>query len=308
MWCYTKKYRSERCIGRTVEPSLFRLSVNLEFYFLTVNYYSTPLIRRLIASIEIIKNIDFQLIIVNNSAEDLELKNLAGSRIKILESHGNLGFARACNLGLNWIYSQNPQGIVWLINPDAYLLPQTLEKLPEFIANYPELSLIGTAIYLPAGEIWFAGGRFFPNRGAIVEADLLSSNPDSAYVPCDWISGCSLIINLHHFPECPQFDPAYFLYYEDFDFCRRYAARGHQIAITGKLAAVHQPSAVTNRNLRQKFRHSTYSYLLTLKRYTNRPIFLVRCLRLFLYASFLLPFKPQTAWGKLAGIAAFLKV
>jgi GT2 family glycosyltransferase len=117
-----------------------------------------------------------------------------------------------------------------------------------------------------------------------------------------------MIINLCHFPECPQFDSAYFLYYEDFDFCRRYAARGHQIAITGKLAAVHQSSAVTNRNLRQKFRHSTYSYLLTLKRYTNRPIFLARCLRLFLYALFLLPFKPQTAWGKLEGIVAFLKL
>jgi GT2 family glycosyltransferase len=281
--------------------------VNLEIYFLTVNYYSTPLIRRLLASVETAKNIEFKLIIVNNSPDDLELKILPESRIKILETNENLGFARACNLGLNWIYSQNPQGIVWLINPDAYLLPKTLEKLPEFIVNHPELSLIGTTIYTPEGEIWFAGGCFFPSRGAIVEADLLSANPDSAYVPCDWLSGCSMVINLCHFPECPQFDSAYFLYYEDFDFCRRYAARGHQIAITGKLAIVHQSSMTTNRNLRQKFRHSTYSYLLTLKRYTNQPIFFIRCLRLLLYALFLLPFKPQTAWGKLAGIVAFLR-
>lgn len=280
--------------------------MNLKIYFLTVNYYSTPLIRRLFASIEITKNISFKLIIVNNSPEDIELTKLTDSRLKIIETNENLGFARACNLGLNWIYSQNPQAIVWLLNPDAYLLPHTLEKLPEFIANHPELSLIGTAIYTPTGETWFAGGRFFPSRGAIVETDLLSANPDSAYVPCDWLSGCSLIINLCHFTECPQFDTAYFLYYEDFDFCRRHAARGHQIAITGQLPVIHQPSTISNRNLRQKFRHSTYSYLLTLKRYTNRPIFLLRCLRLILYALLLLPLKPQTAWGKLEGVVAFL--
>ena len=280
-------------------------------YLLTVNYYSALLIKRLITSCElekIEKKPECQIIIVNNSPDDLELKSLAMSRVKIIEANVNLGFAKACNLGLNWIYSQNPQGIVWLINPDAYLLSDTLEKLPEFVTNYPELSLIGTIIYTPAGEIWFAGGRFFANRGAIVEADLLSANPENAYISCDWISGCSLIINLSHFSECPQFNPAYFLYYEDFDFCRRYAARGHQIAITSKLSIIHQPSMTTNRNLRQKFRHSTYSYLLTLKRYTKQQIFLLRCLRLLFYALFLLPFKPQTAWGKLEGFVAFLGV
>ena len=285
--------------------------MNRSLYLLTVNYYSTPLIKRLINSCElekIQKKLECQIIIINNSPDDLELKDLAIPTVEIIEANVNLGFAKACNLGLNWIYSQNPQGIVWLINPDTYLLGDTLEKLPEFIANYPELSLIGTAIYTPTGEIWFAGGHFFRDRGAIIEVDLLTANPDSVYVFCDWISGCSLIINLSRFSECPQFDPAYFLYYEDFDFCRRYAARGHQIAITSKLAIVHQPSMITDRNLRQKFRHSTYSYLLTLKRYTKRPIFLLRCLRLLFYALFLLPFKPQTAWGKLEGVVAFLGV
>jgi N-acetylglucosaminyl-diphospho-decaprenol L-rhamnosyltransferase len=277
--------------------------VDRSLYILTVNYYSTPLIERLINSCELEKIA--KIIIINNSPDDLELKNLATSRVKIIEAKVNLGFGKACNLGLNCIYSQNPQSIVWLINPDAYLITDTLEKVPKFITNYPELSLIGTKIYTPTGETWFAGGRFFANRGAIVEADLLSANPNTAYVHCDWISGCSLIINLSHFSECPQFDSAYFLYYEDFDFCRRYAARGHQIAITSKLAIIHQPSMTTDRNLRQKFRHSTYSYLLTLKRYTSQSIFRLRCLRLLLYALFLLPFKPQTAWGKLEGIVAF---
>ena len=148
---------------------------------------------------------------------------------------------------------------------------------------------------------------FFPKRGAIVATDLISKHANRPYVSCDWLSGCSLIINLQHFSSPPQFNPDYFLYYEDFDFCRRYAAAGYQLVITSTVVVVHQPSTITDRNLYEKFRHSTYSYLLTLKRYSPRPIFWIRSLRLFLFAMILLPVKPQIALGKLRGIQVLIK-
>ncbi len=126
-------------------------------------------------------------------------------------------------------------------------------------------------------------------------------------IPCDWVSGCSLLINLRHFSFCPQFDPAYFLYYEDFDFCRRYVSQGHELAITRQLAIIHEPSSITNRNITKKMQHSTYSYLLTLQKYTNPLIFLLRFLRLSLNTLLILPFKPQVAFGKLAGVFSYLK-
>jgi hypothetical protein len=55
-----------------------------------------------------------------------------------------------------------------------------------------------------------------------------------------------------------------------------------------------------------KLRHSTYSYLLTLERYTNPLIFSLRFLRLLLYSLILLIFKPQIALGKLIGIYSYL--
>jgi GT2 family glycosyltransferase len=275
-------------------------------YFLTVNYYSTPLIDRLIRSLPPNPTIPHQLIIVNNSPEDQTLQPLGSNTVWILQAKTNLGFGNACNLGLNWVYAQDPNAIVWIINPDAYLRENTLEKVPDFFKAHPEISILGTPIYTPTGDIWFGGGRFIPERGAILSTDLLSSQPETTCVSCDWVSGCSLLINLLHFPDCPQFDPAYFLYYEDFDFCRRYATVGHQIAITSQLAVVHQPSSITDRNIAKKFKHSTYSYLLTLKRYTNKAIFLQRFLRLTLYALILLVLKPQTAFGKLAGVSSYL--
>ncbi|NER21037.1 MAG: glycosyltransferase [Symploca sp. SIO1C2] len=277
-------------------------------YFLSVNYYSSNLIAKLVSSIPANSNIPYQIVVVNNSTNDQGLQQLPASSIKILEAETNLGFGRACNLGLNWIYQQNPQALVWIINPDAFLPENTLEKVPTFFATHPELSLLGTLVYTTAGDIWFAGGQFMPQQGAIISADLGMSHPEKAYVPCDWVSACSLIINLHHFAHCPQFDPAYFLYYEDFDFCQRYSHQGHQIAITNQLAVIHQPSSITNRNLTSKFQHSTYSYLLTLAKYTNKTIFLLRLFRLILHSLILLLAKPQTALGKLTGIFQYFKL
>lgn len=276
-------------------------------YFLTVNYYSTPLIEQLIRSIPTNLDIPYKIVIVNNSIDDQTLQQLQTPSLQILQAPTNLGFGKACNLGLHWIYSQNANAIVWIINPDTYLPENTLEKVPIFFQAHPDVSILGTLIYTPTGDIWFAGGRFVPQRGAILSLDLLSCVPEASYIPCDWVSGCSLLLNLRHFPTCPQFDPAYFLYYEDFDFCRRYAMQGHQIAITTQLAVIHQPSSITNRHIAQKYKHSTYSYLLTLERYTSKWILLMRFGRLLFHAFILLVLKPKTAFGKLAGIVYYLR-
>lgn len=276
-------------------------------YLLTVNYYSRNLIQRLIHSITTPPETPHQIVIVNNSPDDHQLPQLHAKSLHILEAQANLGFSKACNLGLTWIYTQDSKAIVWIINPDTYLPENTLTKITILFETYPELSILGTYIYTPTGEIWFAGGQFIPERGAILGNKPLPSTTEKTYATCDWVSGCSLLLNLQQFQACPQFDPAYFLYYEDFDFCRRYAKQGHKIAITSQLAVVHQPSAITNRNITKKIAHSTYSYLLTLERYTNKAIFFLRFVRLSLHALILLLLKPQTALGKLIGVSSYLK-
>jgi GT2 family glycosyltransferase len=270
-------------------------------YFLTVNYYSTNLLKKLINSLSPSVNGEQQIIVVNNSPDDDSINQIKNESVLIIESGNNIGFGNACNLGLEWIYQQNSQAIVWIINPDAYFLDNTLEQAQIFLNSYPELSIISNIIYTPEGEIWFAGGRFIPKTGAIVNQNLLT-HIDEGYINCDWVSGCSLIINLSKFSECPLFDPVYFLYYEDFDFCRRYAQQGHLIGVTKHFSVLHQPSSITNRNVFLKIRYSTYSYLITLKKYTNTMVFLLRLAKLIAYAIILIPIKPKVGLGKLYGV------
>lgn len=274
-------------------------------YFLTVTYYSTDLVTQLVCSIQADNNIPHRMVVVNNSPDDDSIHALKAESVVILEPGVNLGFGSACNLGLAWIYAADSQAIVWIINPDAYLL-ESLAKVSPFFKTHPELSIVGTIIYTPNGEVWFAGGRFIPHTGTVLPQDLLT-HTDAVYVPCDWVSGCSLLINLGNFHDCPQFDPAYFLYYEDFDLCKRYASQGHLVGVTKQLSVIHQASAITNKNMFRKIKHSTYSYLLTLKRYTSKPILLLRLARLICYALILIPVKPKVAFGKLYGVLLYLR-
>jgi N-acetylglucosaminyl-diphospho-decaprenol L-rhamnosyltransferase len=275
-------------------------------YFLTVNYYSTSLITKLIASIPNNSNTLSKVVIVNNSVDDIAILSLQSQDITILEPGGNIGFGKACNLGLQWIYSQNQNAIVWIINPDAYFMENIQEKANCFFATYPEVSILGTIIYTPNNDIWFAGGCFRRATGTISTQDILS-NSDAAYVQCDWVSGCSLILNCNNFSECPQFDSRYFLYYEDFELCQRYAQQGHIVAVTKLFQVIHQPSSITNKNIFNKIKYSTYSYLITIEKYTNRFTLFLRLMRLIFYAFILIFVKPQVAFGKIYGTILYLR-
>ncbi|MDY6898149.1 MAG: glycosyltransferase family 2 protein [Cyanobacteriota bacterium] len=273
-------------------------------YFLTVNYYSTELIAKLISSLSVNENVEYKTLIVNNSPDDYSIKELKSESVHVLHAGYNMGFGGACNYGMKWIYSQDSQAVVWLINPDAYLLNNSLEKVNRFFQLYPEVSILGTIIHTPKNEIWFAGGCFIPKTGTIKTQDLLT-NTEAPYIICDWVSGCSLIVNLSNFRDCPQFDDNYFLYYEDFDFCRRYANQGYLIAVTKDFGVLHQPSSITNRHVSQKIKHSTYSYLLTLEKYTNDFIFIFRLLKLAIFALILVFIRPKIAFGKFYGLLMY---
>ena len=273
-------------------------------YFLTVNYYSTNLIAKLISSLTNEKNLDFKVIIINNSSDDNSISNLKDENVIILNAAKNLGFGNACNLGLKFIYAEEPQAIVWIINPDAYFIESDLEKVQSFFTSHPEISILGTIIHTPTGEVWFAGGYFNVKTGEISSRNIFTEQ-DQDYVQCDWVTGCSFIINLCKFRECPLFDPNYFLYYEDFDFCQRYTQQGHLIAVTQKFGVIHQPSSITNKYVFCKIKNSTYGYLLSLDRYTNQLVFSLRLTRLVFYALVLMFIKPEIGLGKIYGVLIY---
>ncbi|MBR8832407.1 MAG: hypothetical protein N5P05_001871 [Chroococcopsis gigantea SAG 12.99] len=272
-------------------------------YFLTVNYNSSRLIEKLIASLP--GEGEYELLVVNNSADDRAIYNLQSSRVRVIASPNNLGFGKACNLGLDWIYERDSQSLVWLINPDAYLLPESLTSAREFLIENPEVGILGTEVYEPDGSLWFGWGYFNRGNGEIISMKSPLDYEGKSYKKVEWVTGCSLIINLVHFSAPPQFDHDYFLYCEDFDFCKRYAREGYVVAMTGRIKVIHSPSSITLRYGYLQLTQNIYSYLLSLEKHTSFWILYGRFLRMIFMSLIVLPVKPRFSLAKLAGIKLY---
>ena len=275
-------------------------------FFVVVNYHSSEQIDRLLNSFPT-NSQELRVVIINNSPGDREISNLNSDVVDIIEAGENLGFGRACNLGLNWIYDRDSRAIAWLINPDTYFeldcdrVKSPIDKAIALFAKHPDLSIVGTTVYDTSGKLTDAGGKFTPGTAALSIVDALPPNCTAEYLSTDWVSGCSLLINLANFPECPYFDPRYFLYYEDLDFCLRYGQK-HKIAITPTIKVFHETSSITNRNLFAKYQHVTHSYLIHIEKHGSLSTFIVTNLRMSLNTLRLLILKPQQGMGKLVGI------
>ncbi|NJL47615.1 MAG: glycosyltransferase family 2 protein [Leptolyngbyaceae cyanobacterium SM2_5_2] len=275
---------------------------------MAVNYYSKDLISNLIASLAEGVASSYQLLIVNNSPEEASIHDLASNCITIIESGENLGFGRACNLGIQYAWQQSPQSLVWLINPDATLDAQADEFVQSCFSTHQSLAILGTQIRNTTGEIWFSAGEFnrwtgYINHRIAQPDDESNTNSLSSTA---WVSGCSLILNLARFRECPSFDPAYFLYFEDADLCERYTRQGYHLAITSKALVTHQVSAIIGKNVRFMFEHYTFGRLLFLWRYATFPGFSLYFLYLVLKILRLLPQHPDNARGRWQGMTRFL--
>lgn len=275
-------------------------------YWITVNYYSTQLIERLIHSIPVKSTIPYRVIIVNNSHDNSSIHKLKSDTIFVLDAPENLGFGGGCNLGLNWVYQQNKNAIIWLINPDACLPENAAFDAIESFNQNPELSMLGTLIEEPDGKVWLGGGKFNPKTGEIIPQVYSKFSQHQTSISIDWVSGCSLLINLNQFNNSPHFDSDYFLYYEDFDFCMRYRQQGHKLAITPNITVSHYPSSITSQYPYLKLEHQIYSYLLSLKKYASSSAFYYRFFRIISVSLITLLISPSTGLHKLKGVIRYL--
>lgn len=278
----------------------------LSFYIVIVNYNSSALVSRLIASILMYENQPQKIIIVNNSPEDQDIEKLVSEQIIVLQTKINLGFGQACNLGINWIYQTDKNGIIWLLNPDTYLIENSVKYAEHFFVQYPEISILGTEVYEPDKTLWFGWGRFTKNDGIIIaEKESLDYGVQS-YLKVAWVTGCSLLINLKNFLEMPYFEPDYFLYYEDVDFCDRYAEQGHLVAMTNQIKVIHEPSSITLKYGYLRLIHNIYSNLVILEKRTNKLVLWRILIKMIITSFIVLPFNPKFSLSKLQGIWMYL--
>jgi GT2 family glycosyltransferase len=187
---------------------------------------------------------DTEVIIVHND-DSLDRRSIERQRVIHLEPGHNIGFGAAVNLALDSVTSDR----IVLCNPDTTLQPAHWVALatdcsPGDVATVPLVDASGaptsvSSAYPTAVTHLASGlrlGRYLPRRGRArrVLTPWLGrwgrAHGESLTRPAGvwplrerWISGALMSLDVGRMRAVGGFDPAYFLYYEDVDLCRRLA-------------------------------------------------------------------------------------
>lgn len=172
-------------------------------------------------------------------------------RLRLLQGHGNIGFARACNYGAALSRGDH----ILFLNPDAVVEPGAARRLLE----------AGRGRAQP----WLAGGRLLredgreqrgARRGALTFASAFSSFTPLHRLPgfssLHWenqplpegpqdiptVSGAFLLMPRATFAALGGFDPGYFLHVEDIALCRSVRAAGGAVIFAPEARALHYGS------------------------------------------------------------------
>lgn len=228
---------------------------------ITVNYKSTPLINSLEHKIDA-KQAEY--IVVDNSGDFVS----ARATTRVVDVGGNIGFGRACNLGV----AHSNADIVALANPDLELDAVGLSAFLDFSRVQPTDAIWGPFIRDGKGEVV---SLFSPGRAGLsfrrrpLNAEELSHET----VDVTYVSGACMVADRATFESIGGFSDEIFLYGEDLDLCLRAQAAGARVFLTNAAEVGHTGGGSSTKidRIKRLFR-SIKGHYTFLRHHDHRPL------------------------------------
>jgi len=185
-----------------------------------VTYNSSECIQACLDSLWSQKGVDYEVIVVDNTSTDDTLLTVRNNRSLLLENEENIGFGRACNLGM----ARSTGRYIFLLNPDARLTDESdLAQVCRLMDENPRWGLAGAKVLSPNGSLESPPAREYPGQKH-VQRDF-SQLPGSI----SWVIGAAMIVRRDIYLQVGGFDPEFFLYSEETDLCLRIRECGYEI-------------------------------------------------------------------------------
>lgn len=194
-----------------------------------------------------------EIIVVDNASVDGSKRIIKKEfpDIQLIENDDNVGFARACNQGLEIAEGK----YLLLLNPDTLLQEDTVPKMIKFFEDHPEAGAAGCKILNADGTLQKACrrsfptpsvaipkmlglSRLFPQNKLFAKYNLTYKDPDKL-TEVDAVSGSFLMLRKEVYDQIGGLDEDYFMYGEDLDFCYRIKEAGWKIYYVPDTQIVH---------------------------------------------------------------------
>ena len=194
-------------------------------------------------------NFELEVFVVDNASNDNSAKIIkqAFPNVALLENKTNVGFGRANNQVLDLVKGD----YVLLLNTDAFVQIDTLQKSAEYMYSHPNCGVLGVKLLGRHGELQ-PSCRYFPTPFNLLATriglnrllpniklvDDANWNSDISQA-CDWVPGCYYLVRKEVIQQVGLFDPLYFLYCEEVDHCFATKKAGWDVTYFSETSVVH---------------------------------------------------------------------
>lgn len=214
-------------------------------YIILLNYNGLQDTLECIASLQLLQNVDFKVIVVDNSdtIDNFEaLKDFAKKQeyssiwfnqnnyssyqdqhLILIKSNENKGFSHGNNIGIQFALQQKDANYFWILNNDTVVKASSLFHLIKQHNN--EKVILGSKLlYYHQPLLIQAVGGFFNQRYYITEhvGEGMDSSINKEQLPkIDYPIGAAIFVNRAFIEEVGLLNEDYFLYYEELDWVFR---------------------------------------------------------------------------------------
>ena len=246
-------------------------------------------------------DVDHEIVVVDNASPDGSAAAVRSGRplVRVLDAGGNLGYARANNLGIQATSSE----FILLLNSDTIVPAGAVDALIARLRSRPDIGAIAPRLVDDDGEPELSFGRMVGPFAELLQKcrqSALASNLPlvaarvraSLATPSvqDWVSGACLLVRRSDAERVGLLDERFFLYLEDVDFCAALRRAGRQIWFSPDIDVVHRrgrSGSTSPTATRTAYRLSQLAF------YEKHHRRWARLLRLYLRAKGELPVEPH---------------
>ncbi len=212
-----------------------------------VNYKTINLLANSIASVLTeTKDISYEIIVVDNASGDDSralLFEKFNNKVKYVSLPDNIGFGRANNEGIKIANGRN----VFLLNPDTLLLNNAVKILSDYLDDNSEIGVVGANLYNEDKSFQPSFSHNYPSLGFEVSnlfhalflfnRENVNSTKNPKIVKS--VVGAAMMIKQSVIDKTGAFDPRFFMYAEEEEWCLRIRKSGHKIANVPEASILH---------------------------------------------------------------------
>jgi len=201
-------------------------------------YREEPWLERSVQALLASRGVDVDVVLVDNGCTDGAVDRLATRPgVTVIRPGENLGFAGGCNAGAAAASAE----FLALINGDLVVEPEALAELVAF-AQKPDVGVAQPSIRLSddasrvnsdGNEVHFLGFSWCGSFGE-------PATKHTAPRPIASVMGAAMVLRRELWYELGGFEPRYFAYHEDVEFCRRCWHRGLELVNVPSAVALHR--------------------------------------------------------------------